>query len=100
MEVVYHPKADDEVLESARFYELRSKGLGWRFLKAVQEAEARIVRSPRAFPFLDDPIRRCVLAGFPFNLLFRLDEEAVHVVAVAHHRRRPGYWKRRLRRRA
>ena len=58
MEVVYHPKADDEVLESAKFYERRSKGLGWRFLKTLQDAEARIVRSPHAFPFFDDPVRK------------------------------------------
>jgi hypothetical protein len=100
MEVIYHPKADDEVLESARFYEQRSKGLGWRFLRAVQEADARIVRSPRAFPFLDEPIRKCVLDGFPFSLLFRIDDEGLFVVAVAHQRRRPGYWRRRLRGRA
>jgi hypothetical protein len=100
MEVIYHPKADDEVLDSARFYERRSKGLGWRFLRAVQEAEARIVRSPRAFPFLDDPIRKCVLAGFPFSLLFRIDDEGLFVVALAHQRRRPGYCRRRLRGRA
>jgi hypothetical protein len=97
MEVVYHPKADDEVLDSARFYERRSKGLGWRFLRAVQEAEARILRSPYAFAFLDDPIRKCMLAGFPFSLLFRIDGEGLFVVAVAHQRRRPGYWRRRLR---
>ena len=100
MEVIYHPKADDEVLESARFYEARNKGLGWRFLRAVQDAEARIARSPHAFPFFDDPIRKCVLAGFPFNLLFRIDDEGLFVVAVAHQRRRPGYWRRRLRGRA
>ncbi|MBI4518818.1 MAG: hypothetical protein HY699_23740 [Deltaproteobacteria bacterium] len=100
MEVIYHPEADDEVLESARFYERRSKGLGWRFLRAAQEAEARIVRSPRAFPFLDEPIRKCALAGFPFNLLFRIDDAALFVVAAAHQRRRPGYWRRRLRGRA
>ena len=100
MEVIYHPKADDEVLESARFYEARSKGLGWRFLRAVQDAEARIARSPRAFPFFDDPVRKCVLAGFPFNLLFQIDDEGLFVVAVAHQRRRSGYWRRRLRGRA
>lgn len=38
-EVTYHPKADDEVLEAARFYEKRSQGLGWRFLRIVREAE-------------------------------------------------------------
>ena len=63
MEVIYHPKADDEVLESAKFYERRSKGLGWRFLRAVQDAEVRIARTPRAFPFLDEPIRKVRVAG-------------------------------------
>jgi len=100
MDLIYHPKADDEVLESARFYERRSKGLGWRFLRALQEAEARMVRSPHAFPFLDDPIRKCVLQGFPFNVLFQIGDENTFIVAVAHHRRRPGYWRRRLRGRA
>lgn len=88
------------MLESARFYEAHSKGLGWRFLRAVQDAEARIARSPHAFPFLDEPIRKCVLAGFPFNLLFQIDADGLFVVAVAHQRRRPGYWRRRLRGRA
>jgi toxin ParE1/3/4 len=100
MEVIYHPKADDEVLESAKFYERRSRGLGWRFLRTVQEAEGRIVRTPHAFPFLDEPIRKCVLRGFPFNVLFQIADEGVFIVAVAHHRRRPGYWRRRLHGRA
>lgn len=100
MEVIYHPKADDEVLESARFYETRSKGLGWRFLRAIQRAEARIARSPHTFPFFNEPVRKCVLAGFPFNVLFQIEDEVVFVVAVAHQHRRPGYWRRRLRGRA
>jgi plasmid stabilization system protein ParE len=100
MEVIYHPEAEDEVLESARFYERRGKGLGWRFLRAVEEAERRVVNSPHAFPFLDDPIRKCVLRGFPFSLLFRIEDEALFVVAVAHQHRRPGYWRARSRGRA
>jgi hypothetical protein len=77
MEVIYHPKAGDEMLESAKFYEQRSNGLGWRFLSAVRDAEVRIA-----------------------NLLFHIDNDNLFVVAVAHQRRRPAYWRRRLRRRA
>lgn len=99
-EVAYHPQADDEVLEAARFYEQRSEGLGWRFLRAVREAETRIARRPRAFPVLDDEVRRCLLQGFPHALLFRVDDNQILVVAVAHQSRRPGYWRRRTRGRA
>jgi plasmid stabilization system protein ParE len=97
IEVTYHPKADDEVLESARFYERRTEGLGWRFLRVVRDAEARIAQNPNAFPVLDAEIRRCVLPGFPYVLLFRIGDERAVVVAVAHQSRRPGYWRRRLR---
>lgn len=96
-ELIYHPKADDEVFESARLYERRREGLGWRFLRAVQRAEDRIGKGPLVFPILRDNIHKCPVRRFPFNVLFRVDADHVFVVAVAHHRRRPGYWMRRLR---
>ena len=99
-EVTYLPKADDEVLEAARFYEKRSQGLGWRFLRIVREAETRIARSPRSFPVLDDEIRRCILRGFPHSLLFRIEDDRILVIAVTHQRRLPGYWRERVRGRA
>lgn len=88
------------MLDAARFYEKRGEGLGWRFLRAVGDAEARIARNPRTFPLLEGELRRCIVRGFPHSLLFRLDDDGVLVVAVAHHRRRPGYWRRRVHRRA
>ncbi len=100
MNLIYHPKADDEVLESAKLYERRSKGLGWRFLRTVQAAELRIVSNPDHFPVVDQELRRCVLSGFPYHMFFRLADEDIFVVAVAHQKRRPGYWRRRVRKRA
>ena len=99
-EIRYHPKADDEVLDAARFYEKRNEGLGWRFLSAVRDAETRIARTPRTFRLLEGEFRRCIVRGFPHSLIFRPDDGGVLVVAVAHHSRRPGYWRRRVRRRA
>ena len=69
-------------------------------LRAVGDAETRIARNPQTFPLLEADLRRCIVRGFPHSLLFRLDDDGVLVVAVAHQRRRPGYWHRRVRRRA
>jgi len=88
------------VLDAARFYEKRNEGLGWRFLRAVGDAETRIARNPRTFPLLEGEFRRCIVRGFPYSLLFRFDDDGVLVVAVANQRRRPGYWRRRVRRHA
>jgi hypothetical protein len=43
-------------------------------------------------------VRRAQLRRFPFLLLFRvLGREVIEILAVAHMRRRPNYWKRRAR---
>ncbi len=46
MKVIFHPEASEEKLESARFYEARSEGLGWDFLAAVEETTHRIEEYP------------------------------------------------------
>ena len=48
MKVVFHPEAYDEMLESARFYEARSEGLGSDFLSAVKEVTLAIRQFPEA----------------------------------------------------
>ncbi len=58
---------------------------------------------PRSFPRLRDvhvtiEIRRALLARFPYALVFLVREDEVRVLAVAHAKRRPGYWLSRVRR--
>jgi hypothetical protein len=38
-----------------------------------------------------------VLKRFPYDIVVRELSEEILVVAVAHHSRRPGYWRDRLR---
>jgi hypothetical protein len=40
--------------------------------------------------------RRYVFPLFPFSLVYHLRGDEVEVLAVAHGRRRPGYWRSRL----
>jgi hypothetical protein len=37
-----------------------------------------------------------MLERFPFSVVYRVGEHGALVVAVAHARRRPGYWRTRL----
>jgi len=39
-----------------------------------------------------------VLRKFPYSMFYIVEREVVVIVAVAHHKRRPGYWILRLRR--
>jgi toxin ParE1/3/4 len=36
--------------------------------------------------------RMLPLHSFPYSLLYRLQDDMIRIVAVAHHSRRPGYW--------
>jgi len=46
----------------------------------------------------DSKVRRKILRQFPYSIFYVVDDDAVVIVAIAHHKRRPGYWKPRLHR--
>ena len=52
----------------------------------------RIEEAPQRWASYLAGTRRYLLRRFPFFVVFRESEESVQIVAVAHARRRPGYW--------
>jgi len=58
----------------------------------------RVTSMPRAWPEwnVDRRYRRMVLRRFPYLLFYEIRDDVVEFVAVAHTRRRPGYWLSRL----
>jgi hypothetical protein len=91
------PEAIDELLEAAEWYRARRPGLESEFLAEVDRVLPLIGSSPTAFPrLLDAPadlvIRRALLPRFPYALIIMDLGEHVRVLAVAHAKRRPGYW--------
>jgi toxin ParE1/3/4 len=79
--------------EAAEYYERQRAGLGRRFRLAVEEAFDRIRRQPRRYPLLPgSDHRKCLVAKFPYKVVFVDRDDDVWVVAVAHHKRKPGYW--------
>ncbi|MCH8269491.1 MAG: type II toxin-antitoxin system RelE/ParE family toxin [Acidobacteria bacterium] len=97
MRIEFHPEACEEMLESARFYEERSEGLGGDFLAAVEETTRRIEQFPDAAPIETSGVRKRFVFGFPFTILYERQEDVIYIAAVMHQHRRPGYWKDRLR---
>ncbi len=86
--------------EAAVWYDERVAGLGDRFLNEAQAAFTRIetlplTGSPWVHRHVPDGVRRMFLRSFPYAAVYVVEPRTV-VVAVAHLRRRPGYWKPRL----
>lgn len=96
MRVIFHPEAREEMIESARFYESRVIGLGFDFLDAVNETTHQIERFPNAGQIERGSIRQRFVIGFPFKILYRCEQDHIFVGAVMHMRRKPGYWRTRM----
>jgi plasmid stabilization system protein ParE len=91
----FHPDAAAELEEASLFYESRMPGLGRSFAAEVQ----RTIYLIREFPDAGSPVgrerRRVVVARFPYSIVYQLGAESFVIVAVAHQRRRPNYWRQR-----
>lgn len=96
MKAVFHPEAHQEMIESARFYEEKSEGLGTDFLTAVENTTRRIEENPEAGPLERPKIRKRLVSGFPFTVLYEIQTDSIFLAVVMHQQRRPGYWKTRL----
>jgi plasmid stabilization system protein ParE len=88
----FHRAATAEMIEAARFYEQRRRGAGLRFLAKVEDVFRHIVESPDAGSPLGRRDRKWTVPGFPYNVVYRVEEERVVVLAIMHQRRKPGYW--------
>jgi toxin ParE1/3/4 len=92
---VFHPDAAAELEEAAMYYEANRTGLGKAFADEVEHTLSLIRQFPEAGISDGPDRRRAIVARFPYSLIYRQTPSAIVVIAVAHQRRRPGYWRRR-----
>lgn len=88
------PQARRELRDAAAWYESKQADLGEEFLDEVGRALEEIADAPSQFPrWCDDrPYRKALVTRFPYVVFFVERPGEVRVLAVAHVRRRPGYW--------
>ena len=100
--VRFEEEADAEVRFAARWYEEHREHLGIEFLDAVDVTIKQIIALPDAGSLVpqmpaDLPVRRRAVSRFPYHVIYlQMGREQIRVLAVAHDRRKPGYWTARL----
>ena len=92
----FHPEAEREFVAAQVFYDDREFGLGRDFLDEVYETIGRIIDYPNAWPRSSRRTRRCLCNRFPYSVIYRHTDTELTIYAVAHQKRKPGYWKKRL----
>ena len=93
LEVRLRPEAEQDLADAAAWYELQRRGLGHDLLDEVFAVISSIAETPLMYPDVHRETRRALIRRFPFAVYFRLEAEAIVVVAVMHGSRNPRRWK-------
>lgn len=97
MRHVFHPEAGREFEEAVQYYRPRGRKLGERFAAEVKAVIQKMVENPERWRVLEAEVRRCVVRVFPYSVLYSIESDFILILAIAHHKRAPGYWRGRLR---
>lgn len=88
--------ASEEFAAAIIWYEEQRPGLGGEFFDAVVHATSLIQEQPEiGTPSRDRRTRRVLVQRFPYQVVYRLVVDEIVIVAIAHSKRRPGYWRKR-----
>jgi hypothetical protein len=96
-----HAAAAEEAAEAVAWYEAKRLGLGADFERAIDAALDLLEQDVVPLTSLSGVagargVRRLMLRRFPYSVVVRESGDAMVVIAFAHHARRPGYWRARL----
>ncbi len=94
--VEFHIGAALEYDSTFEWYLERSELAAARFIDEIQIALVTVCQNPQRWPLGPKGTRNFILPTFPFSLVYRELPSKIQIVAVAHGKRRPGYWKDRL----
>jgi toxin ParE1/3/4 len=93
--VVFHDLAQEELNEAAAYYAHARPGLGEAFIAEVQRAVDSLAALPFTGRAIEKDVRWWVVKRFPYSVVYRVCDDHIRILAVAHHKRRPLYWRRR-----
>lgn len=96
MNVEFLDEAKVELIDSALWYEARETGLGRRLRDEIHYILKRIPEAPHLWAERPGGYHRANCPVFPYYIAYVIRDPIILVVAVAHHRRKPEFWKARL----
>jgi plasmid stabilization system protein ParE len=91
----FHPEAEAEMRAAARWYEERRPRLGEAFLRSVERAVAAVQDNPSIGAAIGSGLRWFLLRRFRYAVIYTVANDSLVILAVAHLRRLPGYWRER-----
>ncbi len=95
MRIAFHAAAEKETEEVADYYDRQLPGLGAEFYHELGTVLDLLEPNPWVGAVYFGPYRRVLMQRFPFAVYYEVADRHIRIIAVAHRRRLPGYWKGR-----
>jgi len=101
LQLQFDPAAVRELRSARDWYNKANPGVGDDFVESFWRLTDRLLQSPASSPRRPTPgsnreIRQATLRRFPYLVVYEVRDDALLIIAVAHGRRRPGYWRERV----
>ena len=94
-EIIVLREAQLEVQEAFQYYQDKSEGLGFEFMRSLDATLQSVKRNPFACQTIDKETRRVLLRKFPYALFYIVEENRIIVIACFHQKRSEIDWLRR-----
>ncbi|MGI9035802.1 MAG: type II toxin-antitoxin system RelE/ParE family toxin [Pyrinomonadaceae bacterium] len=94
-EIVVCREARLEVQEAFQYYQEKSEGLGFEFMRSLDAALQAVKRNPFVYQTIYKETRRVLLRKFPYALFYIVEESRIIVIACFHQKRNEIDWLRR-----
>ena len=82
--------------EGLRWYRKRSLQAADRFINVTESTVSRILKDPTRYRFIRPDVRVIHCKDFPYRLIYQLIAGSLVIIAIAHDKRHPDYWYRRI----
>ncbi len=93
--ISFHSAAIEDAHQARLWYAGHNPELADEFVEEIERALSFIAEAPESWPSFEAGTRKFLLRRFPYSLVYRASGDEILVVAVAHAKRRPRYWRGR-----
>lgn len=87
--VIIDQEAKIDLNDAALWYELRSTGLGDKFLSAFLNVIDYLEVHAHTYAVIEDDFRQAIMKRYPFVVVYRVIDSEVRIIAVFHTSRNP-----------
>lgn len=94
--IVISPEAFEDLNEALDFYLSKSHKIAHDFYSIIEYSLDTIQNAPKRCKIIENPFRSFVIQRFPFKIIYCEEENEIIVIAIAHLKRNPDYWKTRI----